>query len=347
MKLIYSLIGVACLAALPTLAQAETEYSVFRVCEDQHVLRTSDGAEAGRVEYIVVDPGGGRVVSSIVSGGVIGEKLVAVPFSSLRFGAQREVVLTEITRERLVSAPVIERNQINVSVRFQPTLVERSFTHFGIRRDSVSTTRTTETAREGNREAGQATREGARARGEAAREGERPKSETAREGERAKGEAARERESERAKAEGARDSERAKAEARTRGQAERERTTTEPPQGTAGKSRETSEGAVKGNTEAARSPAERASDSTKRDKEAAGKSAESAGKAAQKAGPGADRATEKATDAASDASAQGARAAGKAAEKATGSGDSTAPEKKPRTTEPEGEAKPKKERREQ
>jgi len=133
--------------AMPTLVQAETEYSVFKVCEDQHVIRTSDGAEAGRVEYIVLDPGQGRIVSTIVSGGAIGEKLVAVPYSSMRFGAQREVVLTEITRERLVSAPVIERNQINVSVRFEPALVERSYTHFGVRRDSV--TSTTRVDREG------------------------------------------------------------------------------------------------------------------------------------------------------------------------------------------------------
>jgi len=48
-------------------------YSVFRVCEDQHVLRTSDGAEAGHVEYIVVEPSQQRIVSTVITGGVIGE----------------------------------------------------------------------------------------------------------------------------------------------------------------------------------------------------------------------------------------------------------------------------------
>src|SRR5436190_3559249 len=116
------------------------DYTVFRVCEDQHVIRTSDGAEAGRVEYIVVDPEQQRIVSSLVSGGAIGEKLVAVPFASMRFGREHDIVLTEITRERLVSAPVIERTQVTVTARFQPAIVERSFTHFGVRADGVSRT---------------------------------------------------------------------------------------------------------------------------------------------------------------------------------------------------------------
>lgn len=148
---------IATLALLATgiQAHAETSYTVFKVCEDQHVIRTSDGAEAGHVEYIVFDPAEQRIVSSIVSGGSVGEKFVAVPFSSMRFGPEREVVLTEITRERLVSAPVIERTQITTTARFEPTVVERSFTHFGVRVDATSrTTRIEDEQRRGGERRG-------------------------------------------------------------------------------------------------------------------------------------------------------------------------------------------------
>ena len=121
---------------------------MFRVCEDQHVIRTSDGAEAGHVEYIVVEPGSRQIVSTVITGGVTGTRLVAVPFASLRFQGEREVTLTEINRERLVSAPVIEKTQITRTTRFEPALVERSFTHFNVRADAATTTReraTTET----------------------------------------------------------------------------------------------------------------------------------------------------------------------------------------------------------
>src|SRR5258708_7161638 len=66
---------LALIAAAGSLASA-AEYEIFRVCQDQRVIHTSDGAEAGRVEYIVVDPSDRQVISTIVTGGVIGERLV-------------------------------------------------------------------------------------------------------------------------------------------------------------------------------------------------------------------------------------------------------------------------------
>ncbi|RYD76083.1 MAG: PRC-barrel domain containing protein [Verrucomicrobiaceae bacterium] len=57
---------------------AVADYTVFRVCEEERVIKTSDGADAGRVEYIVVDPSQQRVVSAVISGGVISNKHVAV-----------------------------------------------------------------------------------------------------------------------------------------------------------------------------------------------------------------------------------------------------------------------------
>ena len=121
-------------AALSSAAPA-ADYSVFRVCQDKRVIRTSDGAEGGHVEYIVVEPSSHRVVSTVVTGGVVGERLVAVPFSSVSFASEGEITLNEITRERLISAPVIERTQINTTV-IQPTIIERTYTHFGVRADT-------------------------------------------------------------------------------------------------------------------------------------------------------------------------------------------------------------------
>src|SRR3954463_8831552 len=106
-KLILSLAAAAATLGVASAA----EYSVFRVCEDQHVLRTSDGADAGHVEYIVVDPGEHRVVSTIVTGGILANRTVAVPVDDLQWGTGREVTFRSITRERLVSAPVIEETQ--------------------------------------------------------------------------------------------------------------------------------------------------------------------------------------------------------------------------------------------
>jgi len=122
------------IVALAGSIASAAELSVFRVCQDQRVIRTSDGAEAGRVEYIVVDPSDQHVVSTVISGGVVGERLIAVPYTSLRFSGDREITLNEITRERLVSAPVIERTQINASV-IEPSIIQRTTTHFSARGD--------------------------------------------------------------------------------------------------------------------------------------------------------------------------------------------------------------------
>jgi sporulation protein YlmC with PRC-barrel domain len=95
-------------------------------------IKTSDGAEAGRVEYIVLEPSSQRVVSTIVTGGVVGSKFVAVPFSSMQFTNDREIALTEITRERIISAPVIERTQITSRNVIEPTFIERTYNHYGV-----------------------------------------------------------------------------------------------------------------------------------------------------------------------------------------------------------------------
>jgi hypothetical protein len=112
------------------------DLSVFRVCQDQRVIHTSDGAEAGHIQYIVVDPASREIVSTVVSGGEEGERLIAIPYASLTFTSEREIALRDITRERLVSAPVIERTAISSSV-IESTIIERTRTHFAGRTDET------------------------------------------------------------------------------------------------------------------------------------------------------------------------------------------------------------------
>jgi hypothetical protein len=125
--LLFGLITAACIGA----AHA-ADYAIFKICQDQRIIRTSDGAEAGHIEYIVVDPSSREIVSTVVSGGVEGDRLLAVPYSSLTFSGGNEITLREVTRERLVSAPVIERTQINAAV-IAPDIIERTREHFGAR----------------------------------------------------------------------------------------------------------------------------------------------------------------------------------------------------------------------
>jgi hypothetical protein len=106
-------------------------YSVFRVCQDQHVIHTSDGAEAGRVEYIVVDPAQQRIVSTVITGGVIGERHIAVPYSDIEINGEHDIVLTNIDRERIVAAPEIEVSRFASSSVVEPAIVDRSVTYFG------------------------------------------------------------------------------------------------------------------------------------------------------------------------------------------------------------------------
>jgi len=124
-----TLIIASIFVALAGASANAAELSVFRVCQDQRVIRTSDGAEAGHVEYIVVDPSNREVVSTVITGGVVGERFVSVPYESLRFSGGHDITLTEITRERLVSAPAIERTQISAAV-IDPGIIERDRTHF-------------------------------------------------------------------------------------------------------------------------------------------------------------------------------------------------------------------------
>jgi len=118
------------LAGLSYSARAANSYTVFRVCEDQHILKTSDGADCGHIEYIVTDPGEQRIVSTVITGGVIGTHHVCVPFSEFQASGERDFLLRGVTRERIIAAPPIEVDRLRASFSVEPSFIERSSTYF-------------------------------------------------------------------------------------------------------------------------------------------------------------------------------------------------------------------------
>jgi hypothetical protein len=122
--------AILALAALSSVAYP-ADFSVFKVCDDKHTIRTSDGADAGHIEYLVLEPDGRSVVAAIVTGGVSGTRLVSLPATSMELQSPSELRLPQIQRERLLSAPVIERASLLQSKLLRSDIVERCYTHFG------------------------------------------------------------------------------------------------------------------------------------------------------------------------------------------------------------------------
>jgi hypothetical protein len=137
-------IATILLAGFAPLPAAETEtttttqtgnggdYSVLKICQSDYTLKTDDGANAGRIEYVVLDPAEGRIVSAVITGGVLAERFVAVPFTAIHLGPSREVTLVKIDRAHLMDAKPIEREHIVNVHHFAPDVVRRTYAHFGI-----------------------------------------------------------------------------------------------------------------------------------------------------------------------------------------------------------------------
>lgn len=134
------------LATIPlSVSVHAADLSVYRICEDKHVIHTSDGADGGHVEYIMVDPDNQQIVSAIVTGGVVGEKHITLPYSSFRYSGDGRIELTDIDRERFVGAPTVEVSRFSTSLVVAPTIVESSRTYWGSAwRGSVGENRTRE-----------------------------------------------------------------------------------------------------------------------------------------------------------------------------------------------------------
>jgi hypothetical protein len=115
-----------------TQTESNGDYSVLKICQSDYTLKTDDGADAGRIEYVVLDPSEGRIVSAVITGGVLAERFVAVPFTAIRLGPSREVTLVKIDRAHLMDAQPIEREHIVNVHHFAPDVVRRTYAHFGM-----------------------------------------------------------------------------------------------------------------------------------------------------------------------------------------------------------------------
>lgn len=106
-------------------------YALFKVEDANMKIRSSDGSEAGEIQYLVIDPTTQRVVSVLVSGGMLKEKLVALPFASLPSTWGKEMTLTTIDKERFQNAPSIDRAALKNTQTISRDQIDRGTAHFG------------------------------------------------------------------------------------------------------------------------------------------------------------------------------------------------------------------------
>jgi hypothetical protein len=119
-------------------ARGDSRFSVFKTDDDGHDLRTSDGrAGALHAEYMVLEPSTRKVEAAIVTGGVLGEKFVMVPFKAVRFEGSRDIILTDVARDRLADAPEIEKSQLNSSAMLAASEIDHCYSYFGLQRDAI------------------------------------------------------------------------------------------------------------------------------------------------------------------------------------------------------------------
>ena len=78
---------------------------------------TTTREDLGRVEDVVVDPRSGRTLFGVVSFNPtvgVGERLYAIPWSSLELPADNGTVVLKVDRARLKGAPSFERKRLSV-----------------------------------------------------------------------------------------------------------------------------------------------------------------------------------------------------------------------------------------
>ena len=177
MKLMKSIgAGIFC-SALLALAQGQdvtstttttttTNYHVFKVCDSDMDIYSSDNVSVGRIDSIVVEPEG-RIYSMVVAPSAqldVQGELVVVPYSGAHFANNR--IQVNVARDVIVHAPTVSRTQVRTVV--QPQFAERVNTYYrtasttgGAARSSTTattrdaatrdtTSRDTTTTRDGN-----------------------------------------------------------------------------------------------------------------------------------------------------------------------------------------------------
>ncbi|GEM_PF-4437010 len=122
MKIIIAL-AVVLSGALITSASAQTHYELCSAIHGAHI-RTTDSEDVGTIDDLLIDPREGRIVTIITS---VNDRLIPVPWTAVSAGEDLRVITVNTTRERLVTAPTIERSQITT---FTPEVYQRSESFF-------------------------------------------------------------------------------------------------------------------------------------------------------------------------------------------------------------------------
>ncbi|MCX6967193.1 MAG: PRC-barrel domain-containing protein [Verrucomicrobia bacterium] len=131
MKMKY--LAIALFAGLGITAYAEDRVSGSNdldLCTLVHGarIRSSDGADVGTVNDLIIDRRSGRIIHVVVSRGE--DQLVALPYSAVNVTnlEQRGTIVVNLDRERIVSAPTFSRTELRSLNR---ETIDRSVNYFG------------------------------------------------------------------------------------------------------------------------------------------------------------------------------------------------------------------------
>ena len=86
-------------------------------------VRNAKGEDLGKIEEIMLDMGGGRIAYAVLSSGGflgMGNKLYAIPWSSLRLDTDNECFVLDMDKSKLESAPGFDKDH-------WPTMADRQW----------------------------------------------------------------------------------------------------------------------------------------------------------------------------------------------------------------------------
>lgn len=102
-----------------------TTTTQYESCSQLHtmVIKTSDGVEVP-VQDVLIDPSEGRIVTIVTS---VDNRLIPLPWDVVHIGENRTVATVDLTHERLVAAPTLERSDLS---SFSAERLQKSETFF-------------------------------------------------------------------------------------------------------------------------------------------------------------------------------------------------------------------------
>ena len=95
-------------------------------------VRNPAGEDLGKIDEIMIDIPSGRVAYAVLSfGGILrmGNKLFAIPWSSLKLDEDEKCFILDVDRERLETAPGFDKD--NWPDLADPNFRSEVFTHYG------------------------------------------------------------------------------------------------------------------------------------------------------------------------------------------------------------------------